>query len=113
MVPPSHGHTAHAAVLLTHLERYQLFQQFLPIVHVSDLIDEDTEGGDEGSAVLPGDEDIAMQTLFVDELGNLLNTVEFRGLTTAYTQKCGMGVHFFQEVFQISPGGVPAQSRHP
>lgn len=52
-----------------------------------------TEGGDEGSTVLPGDEDIAVQTLFVDELGNLLDTVEFRGFTAAYTQKCGMGVY--------------------
>ena len=34
-----------------------------------------------------------MQTLFIDELGNLLDTVEFCGFTTADTQEGGMSVH--------------------
>lgn len=82
-----HGHTAHATVLLTHLERHQLFQQFLPVVHISDLVDEDTEGGDEGSVVLLGDEDIAVLTLFVNEPGYFLDTVQFCRFTTADTQE--------------------------
>ena len=90
MVPPSHGHTAHAAVLFTHLKRYQLFQQFLPVFHIGNLIDKEAEGGDERCTVLSGDEDIAVQTLFIDELGNFPDTVQLCGFTAAYTIEGGM-----------------------
>lgn len=125
----SHGHTAHAAVLITHLEGYQLFQQFLSVVYVSDLIDEDAEGGDEGRAVLFGDEDIAVQTLLmaytvsttstklstgdpvgtsVAKVGSVLGTSVAGGSVTSSVGMVGSWVSFVGEVVEsvLSVGAV-------